>query len=86
MTTEFVFNGVKVTEEEFQTLLKESAQAMAVQEEALVKAYGISEETAGAIVYLRSRSRWTEAKEQELIERDKAGNPIALAVVLRGEF
>jgi hypothetical protein len=47
---------------------------------------GVSASTASAIQYLRSRSRWTEEKEQELIDRDKAGNPIDLGIVLRGEF
>jgi hypothetical protein len=47
---------------------------------------GVSEETASSIQYLRTRSRWTQEKENELIARDKAGNPMDPDLVLSGEF
>lgn len=46
--------------------------------------YSVSGETASAIAYLRSRSRWTEEKEQHLVELDHAGKK--LPDVYSGEF
>lgn len=84
--TEFVFNGVPMTEEEFHQALDESQDFMIAEEEKISEEYGVSGNTASAILYLRGRSRWTLEKENELIARDKAGNPISLGVVLSGEF
>lgn len=84
--TEFVFNGVSMSEEEFNQALEESQEFMVAQEKEIREKYGVSENTASAILYLRSRSRWTLEKENELVERDKVGNPIPLGKVLRGEF
>lgn len=84
--TEFVFNGVSMNEEEFQQALEESQEFMVAQEKEIREKYGVSENTASAILYLRSRSRWTLEKENELITRDKAGDPIPLGKVLAGEF
>jgi hypothetical protein len=86
MPTEFIFNGVPVTEEEFQSLAEKAQDWHITQAQTAMKAFNVSAETADAIVYLRSRSRWTETKEQELIDRDHAGNPIPMVVVLRGDF
>jgi hypothetical protein len=36
----------------------------------------ISSACAAAVWYLRSRSRWTEEKEQQLINMDRRGEPI----------
>lgn len=84
--TEFQFNGVKVTEEEMIELMQQSQDYMVQQEAEIRKAYGVSDETASAILYLRGRSRYTEEKEAELVRRDIEGNPIPLGKVLRGEF
>ena len=48
--------------------------------------FTVSFETAENILYLRSRSRWTLEKEEELIRRDREGNPIKSVTVLSGEF
>lgn len=41
----------------------------------LSKDLGISASCANDIFYLRTRARWTQAAEDELIRRDKAGEP-----------
>lgn len=84
--TELWINGVQVTDEEFMQALDESQERMIEVENNIREAFGVSPDTASAIFYLRGRSRWTEEKEQELIDRDKAGNPISLGDVLSGEF
>lgn len=83
---EIYYNGVKVTAEEANKLWEDTAKMIELERDATVRAFNVSEETAAAIVYLRGRSRWTEAKEQELIDRDHAGNPIDPNTVLSGEF
>ena len=84
--TELYFNGKRVSEEEFEQMLNDSHEYMVEREKEIKKKFGVSENTASAILYLRSRSRWTLEKEAELIKRDKAGNPISLGAVLAGEF
>lgn len=84
--TEFFFNGEKVTEDEMYDRLDESQLLMEKEEERAAQDYGVSKQTASAICYLRTRSRWTREKEQELVDRDKAGNPISLNTVLSGDF
>lgn len=84
--TEFVFNGVSMTEEEFNQALNDSQDFMIKEEKRIQEEYGVTENTASAILYLRGRSRWTLKKENKLITRDKAGNPIPLGKVLSGEF
>lgn len=84
--TELYFNGKLVSEEEFEQMLNDSQEYMIEREQEIKEKFGVSENTASAILYLRSRSRWTPEKEAELIERDKAGNPISLGAVLAGEF
>ena len=84
--TEFFFNGVEMNEEEMYSALDEAQEKMIKAETAVVEKYGVTINTAAAILYLRDRSRWTEEKEQELVDRDKAGNPISLGKVLAGEF
>ena len=87
MTT-FSFNGVELSEEDFRKVLDESQEYMRGEERRLQKEYGITLNTASAIMYLRGRgrSRWTPEKEIELIEHDHAKNPISLGAVLSGEF
>lgn len=84
--TELWFNGKLVTEKEFERLLNESQQYMIDSETKIREKFGVSPNTASAIFYLRTRSRWSEEKEAELIARDKAGDPISLGAVLSGEF
>lgn len=84
--TEWFFNGQRISLEEFDRLIAEVAQALAIEEGEVMEELGVSRDTAGAIVYLRSRSRWTREKEAELIWRDRAGEPIPISDVLSGEF
>jgi len=37
---------------------------------------GVSDQCATDIWYLRSRARWTQRAEDELVRRDKAGEPL----------
>lgn len=84
--TEFSFNGQSMDKDEFIQALNESQEYMIAEEDRIKEEFGVSENTASAILYLRSRSRWTQEKEDELIDRDLAGMPISLGRVLRGEF
>jgi hypothetical protein len=54
--------------------------------EELGKKLGVSTAVALGICYLRSRSRWTQEKEDEIIRRAKEGNPIDGGDILSGEF
>jgi len=84
---ELFFNGERVeSQEELGRLLRASTETMEAVERDAKALYGVSDQTASAIVYLRSRSRWTEEKEMELVRRDLAGDPIPLGTVLSGEF
>lgn len=84
---EMFFNGIRVESvEELDRLLNESMDRVDEAEKAVQEKYGVSHTTACAIVYLRSRSRWTPEKERELVARDKDGDPIPLSTVLSGEF
>lgn len=80
------FNGVKVTQDELAKIGDVWQDAMSKYIADVAKELGVSDDTASAIVYLRSRSRYTEYKEDLLIERDRAGDPIPLGRVLSGEF
>lgn len=84
--TEFFFNGQKVSEEEMQSLMEEAQGMIEASEREFAERFGVSLDTAAAAIYLRSRSRWSVEKELELIERDRAGDPIPLSDVLSGEF
>jgi hypothetical protein len=84
---EIYVNGVKMRDvEEFTEVMDEISDGLVSYTQSVAEEFGVSLDTASAIVYLRSRSRWTVAKEEELIERDKKGNPISLGTVLSGEF
>lgn len=74
------------SEEEFIQIMDEWQDAMIVDQLAIAKEFEVSDQTAMAIQYLRSRSRWTQIKEDMLIEADHAGNPIPLNTVLCGDF
>lgn len=83
---ELFFNGQKVTRDQLMAAIDESQEHMVAEEKRIAEEFGVSNETASAIHYLRFRSRWTQEKETELIERDKSGIPISLGTVLSGEF
>jgi hypothetical protein len=85
--TEFFINGTQVeNEEEFIDMLNKSQEHMVEMEKNIADTFEVSADTASAILYFRGRSRWTWEKEKELIDRDRAGDPISLGVVLSGEF
>lgn len=52
----------------------------------MAKNLRVSEGVAGDIWYLRTRSRWTQDLENQLIAADQAGNPIDSGAVLSGEW
>ena len=52
--------------------------------EKLAKELGVSIHCAGCVHYLRGRSRWTQEKEDQLIQLDKEGKE--LPNVLAGEL
>lgn len=83
----FFVNGIQMQDErEFTDALDMMHETLAMDQAALQENLEVSEETASAIQYLRSRSRWTPEKELELIVRDRQGDPIPLGYVLSGEF
>lgn len=84
--TELYFNGQPVTEQELYDILDEAQEYMIDEEKKIAETFGVSDNTASAILYLRTRSRWTPEKEKELVDRDKGGNPISLRAVLAGDF
>lgn len=72
--------------DKFQEVMNSWQDEMVKYENSLAKELGISTMTASAIVYLRGRSRWTQEKEDHLIQLDKAGTPMDIGLVLSGEF
>lgn len=85
--TEIFLNGEKLSgPEELNQLMNQWQEAMIAEQAEIQSEFGVSQPTAGAIQYLRSRSRWTPEKELQLIARDLLGDPIPLENVLSGEF
>jgi DNA-directed RNA polymerase subunit F len=69
-----------VTDEEgAQKIMDEWQDAMIEEQHDIEKRMGVDANTASAIQYLRTRSRWTQEKETELVDRYHAGNPIPLS-------
>lgn len=84
---EIYFNNTRLNSvSELNSVMDAWQDSMVEEERRIIDELEVSPNTASAILYLRSRSRWTVAKEQELISRDRAGNPIPLGDVLSGEF
>jgi len=52
----------------------------------VAKEFGISEDVANDVVYLRTRSRWRQDLEQQIIDAAKAGNPISSDDIMTGEW
>lgn len=57
--------------EEFQKLMDMVNEETDKEIDSVMEKYGVDFETANAVVYLRSRSRWTQEKENELLEWKK---------------
>jgi len=53
---------------------------------ALAEELDITESVAGDIMYLRSRSRWTQELEDQIIAAFRSGNPIDSGLILSGEW
>ena len=84
---EYWIDGRRVEKEDaLADALTEAQEYMISKEFELVDTLGVTLDTASAILYLRSRSRWTPEKEQELIDRDLSGDPISLGKILGGVF
>ena len=65
----------KETMDRFQELMNEQAEATNKYIEDTAKKLNISESCAMDVVYLRTRARWTQKLEDELIRLHKEGNP-----------
>jgi hypothetical protein len=70
--------------EKFQDVMDVWVEAEVEYEEKVMKDLGISHKAASAICYLRTRSRWTQEKEDYLVKLDKEGKE--LPNVLAGDF
>lgn len=75
---------INVKTEKDLVLIEDLQDYMEVEQENLAKELGVSSKAAGLIQYLRSRSRWTQEKEDHLIFLDKQWKK--LPNVLCGEF
>jgi len=65
-------------------MMEELQEAMILETKELSAELGISWSCANKIQYFRTRSRWTQEKEDELIFLDKTGMP--LPCVFDGDF
>ena len=70
--------------EQFQKAMDQLQDSMIEEEKRIAEEFSISKKAASAILYLRSRSRWTQEKEDHLIRLDKNGEE--LPNVLAGDF
>ena len=72
---EFAGSGIEAVEDKFNEVMNAMQDAHIEYEQKIAAELSVSETCASNIVYLRSRSRWTQEAENELIRRDKAGEP-----------
>ena len=63
-------------------MMNATQDAWAEEIKQIAKDFGISESTAGDVWYLRTRSRWTQDLENQLVEAYHAGKPIDSGDVL----
>lgn len=61
--------------EAFQEVMNEHTEHTNLEIEKIARDMGVSRNCAADICYLRSRSRWTQALEDELIALHKQGTP-----------
>lgn len=61
--------------DEFQKAMDAHAEAVNKYIDEIAQKLEVSDSCAMDIYYLRSRSRWTQEAEDELIRRDQAGEP-----------
>lgn len=82
----FELSGDATQEEKdaFNKAMNTQQDAMSKDEKNIASTLNVSLHTAGLIQYLRTRSRWTQEKEDELVRLDQAGE--TLPNVLAGEF
>ncbi len=59
----------------FQEMMNQHAEALNKHAKLIALTHGISESAALDVIYLRTRSRHTQALEEELIRLHKEGNP-----------
>ena len=64
------------TKAAIQVVTDVAAQAWVDEHDKLVKELGLSEKCVSDILYLRTRSRWSQELENDLIRRHKAGEEI----------
>jgi hypothetical protein len=71
--------------EEFQKVMDDYQDQMDKYVQEISETLGCSYWCAGDIVYLRSRSRWTQALEDELVRLDKLGKHPPVLAGWKGE-
>ena len=79
--------GTDASQEEkdaFNKVMDAWQEAMLEDQKNIAKLLNVTLYTAGLIQYLRTRSRWTEEKEAELVRLDQAGE--TMPNVLAGEL
>lgn len=69
---------------DFQSFMDKLQESQEEYIETIAKELGVSAAAAGDIAYLRTRSRWTQEKEDTLIALAKEGEP--LPNVMAGEI
>ena len=67
--------GDKEAMDKFQDAMNEIQDAYVVEQKRIAEEFDVSMVCAVNIWYLRTRSRWTEELENELIRRDTADEP-----------
>lgn len=68
----------------FQTMMDAWQDAMIEETGKVARELEVSENCASSVIYLRTRSRWTQEKEDQLIQWDREGTE--LPNVFSGEF
>ena len=80
----FFLNGIELPDEKIDEVMDELQDIYELAQQQTAKELELNEDDAGLILYLRSRSRWTQEKENYLIQLSKEGKK--LPNVLSGEF
>ncbi len=72
---QIVVNGEECNAEEAAAYMDEYFTSMQKEQKSIAQQLQVSMACAGDIMYLRTRTRWTQELENELISLHKAGTP-----------